>query len=318
NEGGIVAGTPAQANSDIKTDAVIYALGMDIQVTVTLKDTDGNVVTGQKSALTTTSVTVPNATLKSGTDWTDNEDGTYTAMYTSQNASKNNQASLKLNGWTESRTSEKYAIMGVVEVKDVTVDGHTFAVDTGFPSRGFLNARFQLNVDGPKYYTWRADAGWVSVINGEVRFTGQGTADKVTITGIPTQGQENIVKFSFSLKKWYMVTRVYPRTAEREEVNKRCLDGTGYPAVPLSEFSIHEGYVATQRRQMGALWNEYGRATERMPVPDGVEGDRLGYVSTAEQPPGAPYFKTYTGQTSNGAIIYRSGDVRHLCARDLS
>uniref|UniRef100_UPI000AAE526B invasin domain 3-containing protein n=1 Tax=Escherichia coli TaxID=562 RepID=UPI000AAE526B len=82
----------------------------DMKVTVTLKDLNGNVVTGQKAALTTTSVTVPNATLKAGSDWTDNDDGTYTATYTAAAVSTGNQASLKLSGWSDSRTSEKYVI----------------------------------------------------------------------------------------------------------------------------------------------------------------------------------------------------------------
>ncbi|MFP8465588.1 hypothetical protein ACLH1Z_23460, partial [Enterobacter hormaechei] len=77
---------------------------------VTLKDKNGKVLTGDAGLLTTTTVTVPNATLKTGSSWTDKGDGTYTATYTAETASTDNQATLKLSGWTDSSSSEKYAI----------------------------------------------------------------------------------------------------------------------------------------------------------------------------------------------------------------
>ncbi|HHY6274246.1 TPA: invasin domain 3-containing protein, partial [Salmonella enterica] len=68
-------------------------------ITVTLKDKNGTILTGDAGLLTTTTVTVPNATLRTGSSWTDNGDGTYTATYTATTVSTENLATLKLSGW---------------------------------------------------------------------------------------------------------------------------------------------------------------------------------------------------------------------------
>ena len=75
-------------------------------VAVTLKDADGNPVTGY--ALPADSVTVPNATLKSG--WTDKGDGTYRAKYRSGKAGKGLKARLKLAIWSQASESSEYAV----------------------------------------------------------------------------------------------------------------------------------------------------------------------------------------------------------------
>ncbi|SUD99003.1 Uncharacterised protein [Providencia rettgeri] len=60
----ITVGDAAQSTSAVVVDNTTYVAGTDITVTVTLKDAEGNLVSGQASALTDT-VTVPNATQKS-------------------------------------------------------------------------------------------------------------------------------------------------------------------------------------------------------------------------------------------------------------
>ncbi|SQA97939.1 Uncharacterised protein [Cedecea neteri] len=75
-----------QAKSAIKTDNTTYASGADMLITVTLKDANGNAVTGAAASLTTEAVTVVNATLKTGSSWKDNGDGTYTGTYTATTA----------------------------------------------------------------------------------------------------------------------------------------------------------------------------------------------------------------------------------------
>ncbi|HDT0662180.1 TPA: hypothetical protein QIB60_004895, partial [Enterobacter cloacae subsp. dissolvens] len=77
----ITATTPDQAKSAIAVDKATYVSGTDMTVTVTLKDAQGNAVTGATSSLTPEAVTVPDATLRSGS-WKDNGNGTYTAVYT--------------------------------------------------------------------------------------------------------------------------------------------------------------------------------------------------------------------------------------------
>ncbi|MBF4114327.1 invasin domain 3-containing protein, partial [Enterobacter cloacae] len=82
-----------------------YAAGADMTVTVTLKDAQDNAVTGASSSLTTETVTVANATQKSGSSWRDNGDGTYTATYTATTAGTGLKATLRLSGWSGSAQS---------------------------------------------------------------------------------------------------------------------------------------------------------------------------------------------------------------------
>ncbi|WP_331398217.1 inverse autotransporter beta domain-containing protein [Enterobacter quasihormaechei] len=105
----ITADSAVQANSAISLDNTTYTSGADMTVTVTLKDASNNAVAGEKAALTSTSVTVPNAVLKSS-GWTDNGGGSYTAVYTATTASTGNQATLQLEGWSAAKVSGAYAI----------------------------------------------------------------------------------------------------------------------------------------------------------------------------------------------------------------
>ncbi|MGJ7119448.1 invasin domain 3-containing protein, partial [Morganella morganii] len=108
----VTAGTAAQGTSAIKTDKSTYTAGTDMKVTVTLKDAQGNPVSGQASVLTADTVTVPNAALKAGGSWTETAEGTgvYTATYTAGRAGTNLKATLTLNGWSTGVSSEAYAV----------------------------------------------------------------------------------------------------------------------------------------------------------------------------------------------------------------
>ncbi|SQA97940.1 Invasin [Cedecea neteri] len=106
----ITATTPDQAKSAIKTDNTTYASGADMLITVTLKDANGNAVTGAAASLTTEAVTVVNATLKTGSSWKDNGDGTYTGTYTATTAGTGLKATVKLGGWDKPAESGAYAI----------------------------------------------------------------------------------------------------------------------------------------------------------------------------------------------------------------
>ncbi|PKH19121.1 hypothetical protein CIG19_20515 [Enterobacterales bacterium CwR94] len=102
----ITAGAPVVANSSITTDAVSYASGDRIAVSVTLHDTLSNPVAGAAAQLS--AVTVQNGTLAGS--WTDNGDGTYQAFYTAQATGTGLTASLQLSNWTSAIASTAYAI----------------------------------------------------------------------------------------------------------------------------------------------------------------------------------------------------------------
>ena len=187
----ITHGQAAQAGSSVLVDGSSFVSGSDMTVFVSLLDAQGNPVIGQASSLTD-AVTVPGAALKGEWSETPANSGVYTATYTAQTAGTALQAKLTLDGWTKSLTSNAYDIH-VLEFSSITVNDHQFSVNDGFPTTGFVGATFTLNLkDGASAsnFDWKVDggAGWVSVNNGVVRFTGKGTSSTVTITVTPKTG----------------------------------------------------------------------------------------------------------------------------------
>ncbi|EDL8432105.1 invasin [Salmonella enterica subsp. diarizonae] len=260
--------TPDQAKSGIKTDATTYVSGADMAVTVTLKDAQDNAVTGAAASLTADTVTVPNATLKTGSSWKDNGDGTYTATYTATTAGTGLKATVKLSGWSSAASSEAYAITAEDEAPasiNTQVNPYTFtqtSEEGTFPTTGFTGATFTVVPKDNKNasdYTWKSDTNWVSVADGVVTFTGTGTGSKVTITGKPTSGQGKIIKYSFTLKSWFINNG--STTMNWSDANTYCSSQSGYSQPTAAQMSLHNNYSATMDRGTGALWNEWGNLT---------------------------------------------------------
>ncbi|AHM72832.2 hypothetical protein LC20_01578 [Yersinia hibernica] len=263
----ITAGTAAQATSAINTDSTTYAAGSDMEVTVTLKDVLNNPVNGQAAALTNGTVTVPNAGVKTGSSWSDNNDGTYTRLYTAQTAGSDLKAQLKLTGWVTQSESVAYRIWGVAVLKDIFVNNSTFAKDAGFPTTGFTGAKFTLNLMSDSGgtatdYSWNADAPWVSVSDGVVSFTGTGNGNKVTITGTPKSGIGATINYSYTVKGWYINSGA-TRTL-RSEADAYCATKSDYklPTVrQLSSDNWNGNTGSIQTGSIGGLYGEWGSLT---------------------------------------------------------
>lgn len=90
-------------------------------------------------------------------------------------------------------------------LKEVSVNGHVFAHDAGFPTTGFIGAKFTLVLDGgnPSDYTWSASATWVKVVDGVVTFESKGDGKEVTISWKLKNGSSDSLEYKFSLKKWF-------------------------------------------------------------------------------------------------------------------
>lgn len=260
--------TPDGARSTISTDAAAYVSGSDMAVTVTLKDGQDNAVTGTAASLTADTVTVPNAILKAGSRWRDNGDGTYTATYTATTAGTNLRATVRLGGWSTAAQSGKYGIILGYEAPasiNTQVNAYTFtqtSEEGTFPTTGFTGATFTIVPKDSKSvtdYTWTSDASWVSVTDGVVKFTGTGTGDKVTITGTPTSSQGNIIKYSFTLKSWFIhsgSTRM-----SWSDANTYCSSQSGYSLPTIAQMILRTNHTATLIRGTGALLNEWGMMT---------------------------------------------------------
>lgn len=257
--------TPDGARSAISTDATTYVSGSDMTVTVTLKDGQDNAVTGAAASLTADTVTVPNATLKGR--WTESGNGAYTATYTAATAGTDLKAMVRLGGWATTAQSDKYAIILGYEAPasiNTQVNAYTFtqtSEEGTFPTTGFTGATFTIVPKDSKSvtdYTWTSDASWVSVTDGVVKFTGTGTGDKVTITGMPTSSQGNIIKYSFTLKSWFIHSR--STRMSWSDANTYCSSQSGYSLPTVAQMILRTN-TATRGRGTGALWNEWGMMT---------------------------------------------------------
>ncbi|MCQ4111573.1 Ig-like domain-containing protein, partial [Aeromonas sp. JL9] len=82
-----------------------------------------------------------------------------------------------------------------------------YSVDQGFPSTGFVGAKFKLRVRngaGADEYDWYSSAEWVQVsAEGVVSFVSQGDSNPVTIIAEP-KGQGVRFAYTFRVAKWFL------------------------------------------------------------------------------------------------------------------
>ncbi|MFB5747621.1 invasin domain 3-containing protein, partial [Cedecea sp. S5-13] len=88
-----------------------YVAGSDMQVTATLQDAQHNPVAGQDAVVQTTAVA--GATLKGS--WTDNQDGTYSGVFTATTAGTGLKATMTVSDGEV--TSAAYDITAAAPVK---------------------------------------------------------------------------------------------------------------------------------------------------------------------------------------------------------
>lgn len=291
----LTAAAPAQARSAITTDKVSYVLGDNMAVKVMLKDAAGNPVTGDKAALTADAVKAPDATIRSGSGWKDNGDGTYTATYIATTVGTGLKATLRLAGWSGTVGSEAYVITAPVTIKDIAVNGYTFAKDAGFPTTGYKGAQFTLELSkgSASDYNWKADAPWVSVSNGVVTFTGVGTRNRVTITGTPKNGKSAAIAYSFSLRSWF-IDGGGSNPISWSDANAYCSSQPGY-ALPTVQQLSGTPYRSGTRGVLGGVWSEWGYIQSGLPAGNNWSSD-----PSPHRPQGHYYVSLFNGKLGTG------------------
>jgi len=268
----ITAGGAVQANSSITRDSDSYESGDDMTLTVTLKDASStpNPVTGLSSDTLAGMVSVANAEAKSGTAWAETAagSGVYTGVYVARAVGTGLAATLTVRDG--SKTSEAYAITAEDEAPasiNTHVNPYSFtqtSEEGTFPTTGFTGATFTIVPKDNKSatdYTWAANASWVSVTDGVVTFTGKGVRDKVTVTGTPSSGQGKIIKYSFTLKSWF----IHNGSTQAEwwsVANAYCSSQSGYSLATLAQLTNDQwrgfGGEGPYRATNEALWSEWG------------------------------------------------------------
>ncbi|MEP9012751.1 Ig-like domain-containing protein, partial [Enterobacter kobei] len=138
----------------------------------------------------------------------------------------------------------------------LSVNGATFAIDSGVPSTGFTNAKFQIQMYGTNAsngnYDWSANQEWVSVdSSGNVIFTSEPTSETktVTITASPKNGQEPFT-FSFTIGKWFL-----------PDDNNSGMTWTQANSACSTSGGLSNNASASSgpgKRLFGSLWGEWG------------------------------------------------------------
>lgn len=259
---------PVQEQSAISTDKTSYASGTDMKVTVTLKDTAGDAVTGATALLTADTVKVANATLKADSTWKDNSDGTYSATYTAGIAGDNLKATVKLADWSNADESQVYAIYQQIEAPgtiETQINPYSYSVNKvegDFPTVGFMGATFTIkpkNNANASDYVWSTDTSWVAVTDGVVELhnlSAQSKGDKVTITGKPKTNIGNIIEYSFTLKSWFIFNHNQLRWAD---ASAACNSESGnYNLSTVQQLNGSASQGSGTRGTLGGLWSEWG------------------------------------------------------------
>ncbi|HDL6964654.1 TPA: hypothetical protein PXM28_004088, partial [Yersinia enterocolitica] len=141
--------------------------------------------------------------------------------------------------------------VAIPQLTGITVNGTTFAVNAGFPSTGFAQAFFTLNVTGsPSDYTWSSSSSWATVdSSGKVSFTQKGDSTPVTITATLKAGGAAL-SYTFSVNSWFINNGSTAMTWS--DASNWC---TTQSAAQATRAQLTQG---TNIRGVGSLWSEWG------------------------------------------------------------
>ncbi|ELM3737828.1 inverse autotransporter beta domain-containing protein [Edwardsiella piscicida] len=144
----------------------------------------------------------------------------------------------------------------------VLVNGARFDASAGFPTTGFANAKFLLEINGDSAqnadYEWRSSApAWVTVDSGgNVQFQAEPTARQtVTITARSKRyGHE--VSYPFTVSRWFISNGI--NHISSADADAYCAGNSGYevPSYRWVTNAVNDGDKGV--RAVGSLWSEWG------------------------------------------------------------
>ncbi|EMN1412633.1 hypothetical protein ROS59_004715, partial [Enterobacter cloacae] len=145
-------------------------------------------------------------------------------------------------------------------------NGYDFAIDSGFPTTGFSQAKFQVQISGNAAnnsdYTWSTDQSWASVNSeGIVTFTGKATGSTKSLK-IIARNASKIFSKTISINQWFITnatTRTWPQARDY------CSAQSGsYSLATTQQLSgsaagdDQSHYIDGVRGTIGGLWSEWG------------------------------------------------------------
>lgn len=150
------------------------------------------------------------------------------------------------------------------EFSNVFVNGALFSVNAGFPKTGFINAKFQMYIDGDNstndQYDWQSSHPNLATVNnvGEVTLVADFTQrTPITITAIPRDAPRRALakEYTFDIDKW----AISPGNGHLVGNYGQAAEFCGRPV--NSGFSIPKTQLLTSgtaRTPNGLLYNEWG------------------------------------------------------------
>ncbi len=227
-------------------------------ITLTLKDVNGNPVTGQSvtfnSSLGGTNIS----------NVTDAGNGVWTAKLTG-NSEGSTSITANVGGSAFGVSAATVTLQPAVSplLGSLSVNGQTYGINSGFPTTGFKNAKFQILKDNSAAnnsdFNWSADQSWVAVdTSGNVTFTG--TADSstktVTITAAPKAGGTRFT-WSFTVNSWYINNGSTLGTWNQAQ-NYCTSKGYTAPSIAQMTNEIYNGSGSSRAASNSAVWSEWG------------------------------------------------------------
>ncbi|WP_052489930.1 YrIlm family inverse autotransporter adhesin [Yersinia aldovae] len=254
-------------------------------LTLTLKDVNNNPVTGQTVAFTTALGTL--GAVSEGSS------GVYTATLTAGIVPGVASVTASVGGSAFGVAPATVTLTTPVTFTGISVNGHTFGKDDGFPTTGFENASFTLNMNGsPTDFVWTTNSANVGVNgNGVVTFNNE-FSGPVTITAT-SNVDANVLTYTFTVtvENWF-----YP-----QQVGINWADALALCNVPGRQLPPLVGKMAQGEnvRGIGSLWGEWGNMDtygQLTSSPNGIAWTNQ--ESTAS--PGQYFTAYFTG--SNGGL----------------
>ncbi|MGR3801643.1 inverse autotransporter beta domain-containing protein [Edwardsiella anguillarum] len=156
----------------------------------------------------------------------------------------------------------------------VMVNGARFDASAGFPTTGFANAKFLLEINGDSAqnadYEWRSSASeWVMVDSGGyVQFLAEPTArQEVTITA-RSKRYGHDVSYRFTVSRWFISNGIEYISSAAADAYCAARRGYEVPSYRWVTTAVYKGQ--TGWRAVGPLWSEWGDIT-RLDVMFGAE-----------------------------------------------
>ncbi|HHL2713040.1 TPA: YrIlm family inverse autotransporter adhesin [Yersinia enterocolitica] len=241
----VIPGTVSAPQLTVTTDNALANGSASNGVQAIVMDANGQPVAGQ-----TVSFSASNGAILTTVIGTTGADGLATATLTNTTAGTSVVTATLSNG-AHATVDTTFVAEPALQFTDIAVNGHTFAVDVGFPSTGFTGAEFTLNVSGQASdYVWSSSSSWATVDStGKVSFTQKGTASPVTITATLTAGGEAL-SYTFAVNTWF-INNGSTYLIWGDAANWCTSQGTELSTV----VGLTQG---TNTRGVGSLWSEWG------------------------------------------------------------